>query len=144
MFLAIILLKIPKFLEEGLLPLPTSTKDGPINIPGLPPFSAFDLPRDLIGGESSPNYKFYTRNTLRLGDATCILVNTFYELEKNVFDVVESEILNSTMQVCVSASMASLRAELKTMQNEMIAVKEEGDQAMAEKDEQIEEEMTRN
>jgi hypothetical protein len=44
----------------------------------------------------------------------------------------------------VSASMASLRAELKTMQNDMIAVKEEGDQAMAEKDEQIEEEMTRN
>lgn len=43
----------------------------------------------------------------------------------------------------MSASMASLRAEIKTMQNEMIAVKEEGDQAMAEKDEQIEEEMTR-
>jgi hypothetical protein len=98
--LPIILLQIPKFIEEGLLPLPTSTKDGPINIPGLPPFSAFDLPRDLIGDESSPNYKFYTRNTLRLGDATCILVNTFYELEKNVFDVVESEILNSSMQVC--------------------------------------------
>jgi hydroquinone glucosyltransferase len=92
-------LQIPKFIAEGLLPLPTSTKDGPINIPGLPPFSAFDLPRDLICDESSPNYKFYTRNTLRLGDATCILVNTFYELEKNVFDVVESEILNSTMQV---------------------------------------------
>lgn len=82
------------------MPLPTSTKDGPVNIPGLPPLSVFDLPGDLLCDESAPNYKFYTRNTLRLGDATCILVNTFYELEKNVFDVVESEILDSTMQVC--------------------------------------------
>lgn len=93
------------------MPLPTSTKDGPVNIPGLPPFSVFDLPSDLIGDESSLSHKFYTRNTLRLGDATCILVNTFYELEKNVFDVVESEILNSTMQVCCLRRQRMIRTE---------------------------------
>lgn len=92
-------MQIPKFFIEGILPFPTSTRTGPVSVPGVPPLDPYDLPQDLIAEESSVKFKFYTRHTLQLSQATCILVNSFYDLEKSVFDAVNAGIQNSTSKV---------------------------------------------
>jgi hypothetical protein len=58
-----------------------------------------DLPQHLIAEESSIEFRFLTWHALQLSVATCILVNSFYDLEKSVFDTVNAEIQNSTLKV---------------------------------------------
>ncbi|KAG0584698.1 hypothetical protein KC19_3G228900 [Ceratodon purpureus] len=92
-------LTIPKFLADGILPLPTSTASGSVSVPGIPPLDLHDLPSYLLEEESSIKFKFYMRHILQLSEVACILVNSFYDLEKSVFDSVNAEIQNSTLKI---------------------------------------------
>ncbi|MCO5614307.1 hypothetical protein L7F22_068585 [Adiantum nelumboides] len=51
-------------------------------IPGLPPISIDDLPTVIQSDEANPIYQFLMRQLKPLQRATCVVMNTLYELEE--------------------------------------------------------------
>jgi hypothetical protein len=74
-------------LAEGRLPLTETNQEKPVEIPGLKvPLPTAELPSDLHPGAMLPNaYETFLRTSRRAGEAPIVLVNTFRELEDDVF-----------------------------------------------------------
>ncbi|KAG0601055.1 hypothetical protein M758_11G080500 [Ceratodon purpureus] len=92
-----LMLHVPTLLSEGRLPLTETNQEKPVEIPGFQvPLPTSELPSDLHPNAMLPNaYETFLRISRRAAEAPIVLVNTFRELEDNVFDALDGLHQNS-------------------------------------------------
>lgn len=92
-FFLLVLAQSERFAREGRVPVTPETQEIPItDIPGLPPLQPRDLPSMYLFAET---YDWYSYHDNRNGKADLVLVNSFYDLEKQAMDGVRKEVIGT-------------------------------------------------
>ncbi|GAB2227825.1 hypothetical protein Droror1_Dr00009652 [Drosera rotundifolia] len=78
------------YLHHGLLKMPITSSS--VELPGLPPLKAVDLPSFVTSPESYPTYlDMVLKQHVNVDTADFVIVNTFYELEAEVIDAMRKQ-----------------------------------------------------
>ncbi|OAY68134.1 UDP-glycosyltransferase 74F2 [Ananas comosus] len=76
---------------EGRVGIPVPVQQGPVRLPGLPPLEPEDLPSFMLGPGDYPAYLELVMNQFQgLRDADDVFINSFYELEPQEAEYMES------------------------------------------------------